>query len=185
MTILKNWLVLPSVCVLSLCASTAAFAHRNAAVDADASAALALFYQQNAIHRELADKAVGMLVFPHVVKGGAAVGGEYGEGVLIIEGQPVRHYLVQGGSAALTAGAVQHSEVIMFMSTPALVKFVSSKGWVVDSQSGIAVMSTGAGGGYDPQSLKKPVLGFVFGETGSIGDVSLAGLKFTMLDNKS
>jgi lipid-binding SYLF domain-containing protein len=182
---IKTWLVSLSVCALSLFASAAAFAGRSTAIDADASAALALFYQQNAIHQELAEKAVGMLVFPRVVKGGVGVAGEYGEGVLMIEGRPVRHYLVQGGSAGLTAGAAEHSEVIMFMTTQALVKFVSSKGWIVGAQTGIAVVSKGAGGEYDSVTLRKPVLGFEFGENGLIGDISFAGLKITMLDSRS
>ena len=183
--IIKHRLVSLSVCVLSLFASAGAFAGRSAAIDGDASTALALFYQQNAIHQQLADKAVGMLVFPRVVKGGVGVDGEYGEGVLMIEGRPVRHYIVQGGSVDLTAGAAEHSEVIMFMTTQALVKFVSSKGWIVGAQTGIAVVSKGAGGEYDSATLSKPVLGFVFGENGSIGDISFAGLKITMLDSKS
>jgi lipid-binding SYLF domain-containing protein len=183
--IIRNGLVSLSVCVLSLFASTGAFAGRSAAIDGDATAALALLYQQDAIHQELADKAVGMLVFPRVVKGGAGVAGEYGEGVLMIEGRPVRHYLIQGGSADLTAGASEHSEVIMFMTTQALVKFVSSKGWTVGAQTGIAVVSRGAGGKYDSETLRKPVLGFVFSESGMLGDISFAGLKITMLDSKS
>jgi lipid-binding SYLF domain-containing protein len=183
--IIKSWLVSLSVCVLGLCASSGAIAGRSAAIDGDASTALALFYRQNAIHQELADKAVGMLVFPRVVKGGVGVAGEYGEGVLMIEGRPVRHYLVQGGSMGLTAGAAEHSEVIMFMTTPALVKFVSSKGWIVGAQTGIAVVSKGASGEYDSATLSKPVLGFVFCESGLIGDISFAGLKITMLDSRS
>ena len=103
----------------------------------------------------------------------------------MIEGRPVRHYLVQGGSVGFTAGAAQHSEVIMFMTTQALVKFVSSKGWIVGAQAGIAVVSKGAAGAYDSETLRNPVLGFVFCEHGLIGDISFAGLKITMLDNKS
>ncbi len=182
--IIKHWLMSLSVCALSLFASAGAFAGRSAKIDGDALAALALFYQQNAIHRELADKAVGLLVFPHVVKGGAGAAGDYGAGVLMIEGRPVRHYLVQGGSMGLTSAA-EHSEVIMFMTTQALMKFVSSKGWIVGAQTGIAVVSKGAGGEYDSETLKKPVLGFVFGENGSIGDISFSGFKITMLDSKS
>jgi lipid-binding SYLF domain-containing protein len=183
--IIKKGLMSLIVCVFSLFASTVAFAGRSAAIDEDANAALALFYQQNAMYQELADKAVGMLVFPRVVKRRVGVAGEYGEGVLMIEGRPVRHYLVQGRSAGLTAGAAQHSEVIMFMTTQALVKFVSSKGWIVGAQSGIAVVSKGAAGAYDSETLRKPVLGFVFCENGLIADISFAGLEITMLDNKS
>jgi lipid-binding SYLF domain-containing protein len=170
-----------TVCVLAVCASTIAFAGRNAEIDGDAAAALGQFYQQDPAHQKLAEKAVGMLVFPHVVKGGA--GGEYGEGVLMIEGRPVRHYAVEGGSVGL--GAAEHSEVIMFMTEQALIKFVTSKGWTVGTQAGIAVVYKGAGGQYDSDTLRKPVLGFVFGENGLIGDISFAGLKISKLNSKS
>ena len=49
--IIKHWLVSLSVCALSLFTSAGAFAGRSAAIDGDASTALALFYQQNAIHQ--------------------------------------------------------------------------------------------------------------------------------------
>jgi lipid-binding SYLF domain-containing protein len=182
---LKLWIVSLSVFASGLFASTGVIAGRNAEIDGDASSALEQFYQQNPMHQELANKAAGMLVFPHVVKAGVGIAGEYGEGVLFVEGRPVRHYVVQGGSVGLTLGAAQHSEVIMFMTGPALVKFVSSNGWTVGAQTGIAVVSKGAGGEYDSETLKKPVLGFVFGENGLIGDVSFAGLKISKLNDKS
>jgi hypothetical protein len=39
------------------------------------------------------------------------------------------------------------------------------------------VVSKGAGGGYDSETLQKPILGFVFDEKGLIGDLSLKGSK--------
>ena len=94
---------------------------------------------------------------------------EYGG--MLMTGAPARHYLVQGGSAGLTAGARWSSEVIMFMTTQALVKFVSSRGWIVGAQTGIAVVE-GRGWRVRLGTLSKPVLGFVFSENGLIGDIS-------------
>ena len=37
-------------------------------------------------------KAAGFLVFPSVIKAGIGLGGEYGEGVLIIKGNPAGYY---------------------------------------------------------------------------------------------
>jgi lipid-binding SYLF domain-containing protein len=42
-------------------------------------------------------------------------------------------------------------------------------------------MKKGAGGTYDTESLKKPVLVFVFGEKGLMGDVSLEGGKISKI----
>ncbi len=38
--------------------------------------------------RELANNATAVLVFPTIVKAGFGIGGEYGEGELLIRGQP-------------------------------------------------------------------------------------------------
>jgi lipid-binding SYLF domain-containing protein len=46
----------------------------------------------------------------------------------------------------------------------------------------VAVISKGAGGDYDTQTFKKPVVGFVFGEKGLIADLSLEGSKINKLD---
>ena len=42
--------------------------------------------------RELANKSVGLLVFPSVVKAGFGFGGEYGEGALLIRGETAGYY---------------------------------------------------------------------------------------------
>jgi lipid-binding SYLF domain-containing protein len=44
------------------------------------------------------------------------------------------------------------------------------------------VIDKGAGGTYDTQTLQRPILGFVFGEKGLIGDVSLEGSKITKIE---
>jgi lipid-binding SYLF domain-containing protein len=43
----------------------------------------------------------------------------------------------------------------------------------------MAVASKGAGGDFDTESMRKPVIAFVLGEHGLIADVSLEGTKIT------
>jgi hypothetical protein len=45
----------------------------------------------------------------------------------------------------------------------------------------VAVVKKGAGGNYDSETLKKPVLVFVFGEKGLMGDASLQGAKISKI----
>jgi lipid-binding SYLF domain-containing protein len=52
----------------------------------------------------------------------------------------------------------------------------------VDAQ--VALVSQGAGGAYDSETLKKPILGFVFDEKGLIGDLSLKGSKIKQIEPK-
>ena len=42
-------------------------------------------------------------------------------------------------------------------------------------------MKKGAGGTYDTESMKKPVIVFVFGEKGLMGDASLQGAKISKM----
>ena len=140
------------------------------------------FYQLNPAHRDLVARAKGVLVFPHVTKGGVGVGGEFGEGALRIDGKDVAYYSVSGASVGLTLGLAKHKEVILFMTQEVLDKFMNSHGWAIGADTGVAVLSKGAGGEYDTQTLQRPILAVVFGEKGLIGDVSIEGSKITKLD---
>lgn len=170
-----------ALAVLGLLASTATFAHTKAQIDVSADRALKDFYTLNPTNRELAGKAVGMLIFGRVTKGGVGVGGEYGEGVLRVQGQPVDYYKLVSASVGLTLGVAKHREIIMFMTQGALDKFTKSDGWSAGGDTAIAVVSQGAGGIYDSATLGKPILGFVFGEKGLIGDLSLEGTKISKI----
>jgi len=166
-------------------ASANAFADSKAEVDASVDEALKQFLVLNPTHQELANKAVGMLVFPRVTKGGIGVAGEHGEGVLQIKGKTTGYYNVSSASIGLTVGAAKRSEIIMFMTQEALDKFTHSKGWSIGADAGIALVSKGAGGDYDSKTLQKPILGFVFGEKGLMADLSLAGSKIKKVQKKA
>jgi len=115
-------------------------------------------------------------------EGGVGVGGQFGEGALRIDGKNVAYYSISSASVGLTLGLAKHKEVILFMTQEALDKFTTSHGWSIGADTGVAVLSKGAGGDYDTQSLQRPILAFVFGEKGLIGDVSLDGSKVNKLD---
>ena len=63
-----------------------------AKINADVRASLDQFFRQTPGARELANNAAGVLVFPTVVKAGFGIGGEYGEGALLVGGRPVGYY---------------------------------------------------------------------------------------------
>jgi lipid-binding SYLF domain-containing protein len=162
-----------------------AFAASNADIDTRVADTLNRFYSQSDRHRELAQKASAILVFPRITKAGAGVGGEFGEGALQVGGRTVGYYKVTGGSIGATLGAARHSEVILFMTDAARDHFMNSRDWSVGADASVAVVRKGAGGEYDTETLRKPVLAFVFGERGLIGDVSLEGAKISKLPSGS
>ncbi len=177
----KHSLAVMSLMLLSLFAITTAVADNKGEIDTSVSQALTKFYAQNPKHQELADKAVGILVFPRITKGGAGIAGEYGEGVLQVKGKTVDYYKITSGSVGATLGLASRSEIVMFMTQESLDKFTKSKGWKVGVDAGVAVASMGAGGQYDTKTLQQPIIGFVFGEKGLIADLSLEGSKITKI----
>ena len=109
------------------------------------------------------------------------VAGEFGEGALLVNGKTAGYYSLSSASVGITLGVAKHDEIIMFMTQETLDKFTITNGWAVGADTGVAVMSKGAGGAYDTKTLQRPILGFVFGEKGLIADVSLDGSKITQI----
>lgn len=177
----KHSLAVMSLMLISLFAISTASADNKGEIDTSVSQALTKFYAQNPKHQELADSAVGILIFPRITKGGVGVGGEYGQGVLQVKGMPVDYYKITSASIGLTLGMANRSEIIMFMTQESLDTFTKSKGWKVGVDAGVAVMSLGAGGQYDTKTMQQPIIGFVFGEKGLIGDLSFEGSKITKI----
>src|ERR1700683_2053926 len=178
---LKALMAITGLTLFALIASAPSFARTKAEIGASADKAIARFYALNPKHKELADKAAGILIFGRVTKAGAGVAGEFGEGVLRVHGQTVDYYSVGSASVGLTLGVARHREIILFMTQDALDHFTNSKGWSAGGDSAVAVVSKGAGGQYDAATMGKPILGFVFGEKGLIGDLSLEGTKVTKI----
>ncbi len=169
------------VALMALFVGVSADAASKAEIDASVSTALKEFNTMKPSHHELESKAVGMLVFPRITKGGVGVAGEYGEGVLRVNHQTVGYYSQSSASVGITLGLSKHSEILMFMTQDALDKFMNSKGWSIGADANVALIKVGAGGDYDTDSLKKPIIGFVFGEKGLIADLSLEGTKINSI----
>jgi len=166
----------------ALFASTAIFADTGPEIDVGVHETIKQFDALNPHHQHILHSAAGALVFPRITKGGAGVAGEYGEGALRIRGKTVGYYSVSSASVGLTLGAAKRSEILVFTTQESLDKFVASKGWSAGADTGVAVLSKGAGANYDTETLQKPVVGFIFGEKGLIGDLSLEGSKINTLD---
>jgi lipid-binding SYLF domain-containing protein len=68
------------------------------------------------------------------------------------------------------------------MTQEALNRFMKSQKWSIGAGTGIALISKGAAGDYDTNTLKKPILGFVFYEKGLMADLSLEGSKINKVN---
>jgi lipid-binding SYLF domain-containing protein len=150
-------------------------------IDANVKAALAELYEQSEAGKILSEKASGMLVFPKVIKAGIGVGGEYGEGALLIDGEPVEYYSIASASVGFQLGAQQKSEIIMFMNDDVLTKFRESKGWEAGVDGSVAIAEIGAGAEISTNTAKQPIIGFIFSNKGLMYNLTLEGSKMTKI----
>src|SRR5262245_26988232 len=116
---------------LFLFATTPALAASKEEIDAGVKEALETLYKQSSAAKDLGAKAAGILVFPKITKAGMGVGGEYGEGALLVGGKTTGYYNTASGSIGFQLGVQQKGQAIMFMSQKELDKFVKQEhdGW--------------------------------------------------------
>ena len=151
----------------------------GAAIDADVDATLHSFESQIAGARELANKAAGILVFPSVVKAGILLGGEYGEGLLIIRGKPGGYYNLVSASFGFQLGVQARSVILMFMTNEALDRFNGTDGWKVGVDGSVVLVKVGVDGSIDTDKVTSPIIGFVIDPEGLMYNLTLEGSKIS------
>lgn len=169
------------VLLLAMFVVTPVFSASKEEIDADVKASLAEFYKKSQAGKALAEKASGMLVFPKVIKAGFGVGGEYGEGALLVNGNTVEYYSTAAASIGFQLGAQQKSQVILFMNDDVLKKFRDSDGWEAGVDGSVAIAEIGAGGELSSNTAQEPIIGFIFSNKGLMYNLTLEGSKMTKL----
>jgi len=152
-------------------------------INAQVNATMKSFYAQVKGGKELASKAAGILVFPEVVKAGFGIGGEYGEGSLLVKGKPSAYYSIAGASIGLQFGAQVKSQIVLFMNSNILRKFRNSDGWKAGVDGSVALATLGAGGAIDTETetAKQPIIGFIFSNKGLMYNLTFEGSKITRI----
>ena len=169
--------------VVALSATTPAGAAASKKdIDTKVDGALARFYKEVPRGSELVTSARGVLVFPNVVKAGFAIGGEYGAGALRVGGKTSGYYSTTAASVGLQIGAESKTVVICFMTDEALASFVKSNGFEVGVDGSVAIMDASAGAALDTTTARAPVLGFVFGRSGLMANITLEGAKISKIE---
>lgn len=165
-----------------LFASQQAFATSKRVLDIEVEEAVERFYKDVGGAKKFACIAEGMLVFPSVIKAGFGIGGEYGEGALLIKGKTVDYYSTAAASIGFQIGAQSKTVILIFTSESALKKFRRSDGWEAGVDGSVALIKLGAGGTIDTSTIKDPIVAFVFGNKGLMYNLTLEGSKYTKLD---
>jgi lipid-binding SYLF domain-containing protein len=175
-------LVVAAALVAGLLLPLSAAAASRVEIDARVKGALEQLYASSPAARDLAAKASGVLVFPRIFKAGFGLGGEYGEGSLLIDDVPVQYYRVASASVGFQIGGQARAQVLMFMTDDALSGFRNSNGWEAGVDGSIAVIEFGVGENLSTHSATDPIIGFVFGNKGLMYNLSLEGTKYWQID---
>jgi lipid-binding SYLF domain-containing protein len=168
--------------IFALLVSATADAATKQVIDSRVAAALKEFKNKSPAGSILMRKAKGILVFPKVVKAGFGVGGEFGEGALLMGGRTVGYYSIASGSFGFQFGAQVKKEVILFLDHGALKEFRASDGWQTGVDGGIALVEFGAEGGIDTNTARDPIVGFVFSHKGLMYNLSFEGSKISKIE---
>ncbi len=126
--------------------------------------------------------AKGLLVFPRVVKAGFGIGGEFGEGALLVDGKTEGYYNTVAASFGFQIGAQKKTIILAFMKQSALDQFLNSSGWEIGADASVAVIAVGADGSIDTTSTDKPIIAFVFDQKGLMYNLTLEGAKITKIN---
>ena len=151
-------------------------------IDAEVREATQHFHKHTSAGSELAKKASGMLVFPSVIKAGIGVGGEFGEGALVVHGKTVAYYNIAAASIGFQLGAQERSQIVLFMNDKVLADFRKSGGWKAGVDGSVALATLGAGGSIDTETAKQPIIGFIFSNKGLMYNLTFEGSKITRIE---
>lgn len=168
--------------LLGLGQASVARAASKGEIDAKVRETVQEFYKQTSAGKQLAQKAAGMLVFPEVLKAGIGVGGEYGEGALLIKGKTAGYYSTAAASIGFQLGAQVKSQIILFMNPKVLDDFRKSQGWKAGVDGSVALATLGAGGEISTDTIKQPIIGFIFSNKGLMYNLTFEGSKITRLE---
>lgn len=161
------------------CLSLAASAK---AIDRDAKASLDKLYQHSPGAKALADKAVGVLVFPSIVKGGFIIAGQFGDGALRRNGKTVAYYRSLAASYGFQAGVQAYGYVLFFMDEDSLRYLDNSAGFELGTGPSLVVLDAGFGKNLSTTTLQKGIYAFIFDQKGLMGGVGIQGTKITKIN---
>ena len=178
---IRHWLLAGGIALASTFGPAAgeASAATAAQLNADGKAALGRLYAQSSRAARYGKSARAILVFPKIVKAGFVVGGQGGEGVLLVGGKPAGYYKIGAASFGLQAGGQSFSYALFLMNDKALTYLRKSDGWAIGSGPSVVVVDKGVAKSTTSTTIAKDVYAFPFGQKGLMAGLGLEGSKIS------
>ena len=153
-------------------------------INRDADTALAKLYSTTPLAKMLSERAVAVLVFPDIIKGGFVIGGQYGDGALRKGATTVGYYRSVSASFGLQAGVQKFGYVLFFMNQKALDYLKKSKGWEIGVGPSVVIVDKGKAKNITTTTAKDDVYAFIFDQKGLMAGLGLQGTKVTKIHPK-
>jgi len=151
-------------------------------IDSNVAAATDDLYARNPAVRELADEAEAILVFPNVTTGGFGIGGSYGTGAMLENGQTTAYYNLIAASFGFQAGAQTFSQAYFFNTQEALDTFRETEGFEAGIGATAVAADFGADGNITTSTLQEPVVVVTWGQQGLMAGATVEGVKMTEIN---
>lgn len=178
---IRQW---PMVVALVLASSFGLHSQASAAtaaeLNADGKAALSRLYAQSSKAARFGQSARAILVFPKIVKAGLVIGGQGGEGVLLVGGKPAAYYRISAASFGLQAGGQSFSYALFLMNDKAL-NYVKKNEWAIGSGPSVVVVDKGKALSTTTTTIRDDVYAFPFGQKGLMAGLGLEGSKIKQI----
>jgi len=131
--------------------------------------------------KALAEDAVGVLVFPSIIKGGFVFGAQYGTGVLFKGNDVHGYYSTASASFGLQAGVQKFGYALFFMAEEELRWLRKSNGWELGVGPSITIVDQGIASSISTTTAQKGVYAFFFDQRGLMAGLGLQGTKVTRI----
>lgn len=153
----------------------------RAELNRDANAALSRLYAKYPSAKKLGGNAKAILVFPSIIKAGLGVGGETGDGVMLVNGKPIGYYNTSGVSYGMQIGAQKYGYALFIMSNSALKTLERADGFEVGTGPSVVVMDDAMASKTSTTTVDKDIYAFIFGQSGLMAGLGVQGNKLTRL----
>jgi lipid-binding SYLF domain-containing protein len=153
-----------------------------AEIDRAVDNAVAMMLNSNSGARSLNERAIGVLVFPDIVKAGFLLGAQYGEGALRQRGKTTGYYNSVAASYGLQAGVQVFGYALFFMSPSALQYLERSGGFELGTGPSIVVLDAGTARSFSTSTIQHDIYAVFFDQRGLMAGLGLQGSKISRTD---